>query len=480
MSRLRRRVLARGTQFLDILVMLVSLGLSLFLFSYDVRYYDPLYFFSLKVKVINFIIFAILAFVYVGIFNFLGLYDQRQLRTRLREWLDIFKAVSLSTIFLAAVSLIGKRGNVNQLVLFSFWVICTLLTIVSRVLLQDLLIYLRNKGRNLRHIVIVGSGPRALELAKKLISNRDFGYKLLGFIDDNFEISGSRAISRAKRLCTLKEFDFFIENNVVDEVFTALPIKSYYQQIHRIARICEEQGITVRVPSDWFSLKTARSSAFELDGIPIVSISTGNYAQARFIWMKRLMDIVISIIFLGLFSPVLVVVAALIKLTSPGPIFFKQERVGYYKRIFKVLKFRTMVHNAEKLQSNYEHMNELQGPVFKIKNDPRITRIGKFLRKTSLDEIPQLINVLKGEMSIVGPRPLPIRDVNGFESRWHKRRFSVRPGLTCLWQVNGRNRIGFEDWMKLDLQYIDHWSLGLDLKILAKTVPAVIKGDGAS
>jgi lipopolysaccharide/colanic/teichoic acid biosynthesis glycosyltransferase len=167
-------------------------------------------------------------------------------------------------------------------------------------------------------------------------------------------------------------------------------------------------------------------------------------------------------------------------LTSAGPVFFVQERVGINKRRFKVLKFRTMVVDAERRQQTLETLNEATGPVFKIRNDPRITPLGKFLRKTSIDELPQLCNVLNGDMSLVGPRPLPVRDYNGFSQDWHRRRFSVRPGITCLWQVNGRSRLPFEKWMELDMEYIDRWSLWLDLKILVKTVPAVLKGSGAA
>ena len=171
--------------------------------------------------------------------------------------------------------------------------------------------------------------------------------------------------------------------------------------------------------------------------------------------------------------------AGLIRLTSEGPVFFKQTRMGYGKRPFQIFKFRTMVQNAEKLMSQVEHLNETQGPTFKLKHDPRITPLGKFLRKTSLDELPQLINVLVGDMSLVGPRPLPLRDYEGFSEDWHRRRFSVKPGITCLWQVMGRSSIGFDEWMALDMRYIDQWSVWLDIKILFQTIPAVFRGSGA-
>ena len=177
--------------------------------------------------------------------------------------------------------------------------------------------------------------------------------------------------------------------------------------------------------------------------------------------------------------PLFVLTACLIKLTSAGPVFFIQDRVGLNKRRFRLYKFRTMVADAEEKQAELEDLNEVSGPVFKIKDDPRITSFGNFLRKTSIDELPQLINVLKRDMSLVGPRPLPVLDYNGFDQDWHRRRFSVRPGITCLWQVKGRSSIPFEQWMQLDMEYIDTWSLWLDLKILTKTIPAVLQGSGA-
>jgi lipopolysaccharide/colanic/teichoic acid biosynthesis glycosyltransferase len=179
-------------------------------------------------------------------------------------------------------------------------------------------------------------------------------------------------------------------------------------------------------------------------------------------------------------APLFLLAALIVRLTSPGPALFFQDRVGLNKRRFRLYKFRTMEADAEKRQREVEHLNEASGAVFKIRNDPRLTPVGKFLRKTSIDELPQLFNVLKGDMSLVGPRPLPVRDYQGFHQDWQRRRFSVRPGITCLWQVNGRSSTTFEKWMELDMQYIDHWSLGLDFKILAKTIPAVLRGSGAA
>jgi exopolysaccharide biosynthesis polyprenyl glycosylphosphotransferase len=196
--------------------------------------------------------------------------------------------------------------------------------------------------------------------------------------------------------------------------------------------------------------------------------------------VKRLIDVLVAGALVLVLSPLMLTIAAAIKLRSPGPVFFRQKRLGRNKRRFNLYKFRTMVPDAEAKMAELVHLNEMNGPTFKIRNDPRVTPLGRFLRRTSLDELPQLFNVLAGHMSLVGPRPLPERDYESFSTAWHRRRFSVKPGMTCLWQVMGRNNIPFERWMELDLQYIDQWSLLLDLQILLKTIPAVMKGSGAS
>jgi len=241
---------------------------------------------------------------------------------------------------------------------------------------------------------------------------------------------------------------------------------------------CEEQGILVRFPSPLFNLKLAQSRISHLEGEAFITHSTENMEGWPVI-MKRDLDFTLSLFLLIILSPFFLIISLLIKITSPGPIFFVQERVGLNKHRFRLFKFRTMVQGAEKMITDLERFNEVSGPVFKIKNDPRLTKVGKFLRKTSIDELPQVINVLKGDMSLVGPRPLPVRDYNGFDEDWHRRRFSVRPGITCLWQVNGRSNISFDKWMKLDMEYIDQWSLWLDFKILIMTIPAVLRGSGA-
>jgi exopolysaccharide biosynthesis polyprenyl glycosylphosphotransferase len=269
-----------------------------------------------------------------------------------------------------------------------------------------------------------------------------------------------------------------IADHPIDEVLVALPLDKYGPLVETIVRHCEEQGIIVRLRTEMSQLQVARSYVDDLYGVPILTIQTGP-ADGWQLVAKRSIDVAVSAALLLALAPLFAVVTLLIKLDSPGSVFFAQERIGYNKRRFRMLKFRTMVLKADQQQDVLEHLNEAAGPVFKIKNDPRVTRIGKFLRQFSIDELPQLLNVFKGDMSLVGPRPLPVRDVERIAVQWHKRRFSIKPGITCLWQVNGRSNIAFDEWVRMDLEYIDQWSLGLDIKILIKTIPAVFRGSGA-
>jgi exopolysaccharide biosynthesis polyprenyl glycosylphosphotransferase len=276
----------------------------------------------------------------------------------------------------------------------------------------------------------------------------------------------------------IAELESVIAQEPVDEVFITLPREKYGHIVDTIVRLCEEQGIIVRVYTDMFDLRIARWQVDELGGMPIVTIRSGP-PDGWQLMAKRFIDFCGSAVLLIALAPILAAVAVLIKLDSPGPVFFAQQRVGLNKRRFKVFKFRTMAVGADRQQPMLESLNEAAGPVFKIKDDPRITRIGRFLRRYSIDELPQLFNVFKGEMSLVGPRPLPVRDVERIDALWHKRRLSVKPGVTCLWQVNGRSDVNFNEWVRMDLEYIDKWSLQLDMKILLKTIPAVVKGSGA-
>jgi exopolysaccharide biosynthesis polyprenyl glycosylphosphotransferase len=248
--------------------------------------------------------------------------------------------------------------------------------------------------------------------------------------------------------------------------------------VDKIAQSCEEEGVKLCLMADVFDVHVARTRLVELGPIPLLMLEPVAQEEWKLL-VKRVMDFATACVTVPLLLPVMGILAVAIKFDSPGPIFFGQERVGLHKRRFRMLKFRTMVAGADKLQATLEDANEASGPIFKIANDPRITRVGRFLRRSSLDELPQLFHVLTGEMSLVGPRPMSLRDVDLFDQGIQRKRFSVKPGLTCLWQISGRSNLPFSKWLELDLHYIKHWSLSLDVRILFKTIPAVLSGKGA-
>jgi exopolysaccharide biosynthesis polyprenyl glycosylphosphotransferase len=274
------------------------------------------------------------------------------------------------------------------------------------------------------------------------------------------------------------ELESCLKQNAVAEVYIAGNPAKNGEAMQSAIRTCERFGVPFALPAYGFRLSRARPVNGQGLRDGYVHFLNVEHKPVQKV-MKRLFDVTASALALWLLSPIILVAALLIKLTSPGPIFFKQQRVGMHGRRFFMLKFRSMVANAEELKMKLLSENEQNGPVFKIQKDPRITAVGRFIRKFSIDELPQLINVLRGEMSIVGPRPPLPSEVAQYEP-WQRRRLSVRPGLTCLWQVSGRNKIGFQDWMYLDMQYIDHWSLGQDFNLILKTVPVVLTGRGAS
>ena len=250
-------------------------------------------------------------------------------------------------------------------------------------------------------------------------------------------------------------------------------------RVENIIRLCETEGVEAWLIADFFATKIARASFDEIFGHPLIVFRSAPESSWQMV-AKQLLDFTGALLALLIFAPLMLGIAALIKLTSPGPVMFRQQRSGLNGSPFSIFKFRTMMTNAEQFKHELAAMNEMSGPVFKVTNDPRITPVGRWLRKFSLDELPQLFNVLHGEMSLVGPRPLPVDEVKRFNDLAHRRRLSVKPGLTCLWQISGRNQItDFKDWVRLDLQYIDNWSIWLDLTILLRTVPVVLLGTGA-
>jgi len=479
MTTLRREILLNTLKLFDLVLMLGSFLLASLLILRESGAMTFTEFLSMRVKVGNFVLFLALLVVWHIVFSLSGLYNSRRMSGRRADAIDTLKATTVGAFFIAVAALAFHIRMISPSFLLVFWALATMATVTTRLLLRSFLARIRRRGRNLRNMLIVGTNSRALEFARMIEARPERGYRIKGFVDQ--EWGGLEEFKKSGRslLCDFGNVAAFLRNNVVDEVVVALPVRSLHTHAARIAAVCEEQGITTQVLSNIFDLKVARARAEDFEGASLIANYTGA-AEGVPVLVKRGFDILLSSILLVGLAPLLMALAALIKCSSPGPVLFTQYRLGLNKRKFKIYKFRTMAADAEQKMGGLEHLNEVSGPVFKIKNDPRITLLGKFLRKASIDELPQLFNVLKGDMSLVGPRPLPVRDYEGFTQDWQRRRFSVRPGLTCLWQINGRSSTPFEKWMQLDLQYIDKWSLWLDLEILFRTIPAVLKGSGAA
>ncbi len=395
------------------------------------------------------------------------------------EAVTILRVVVFGIVLLATVAYLIPMRQLSRVWFVLFGAISAVLLVAEKILLRVIARYVRSKGLNYRTILIVGTGRRAIEIAGMIEAHKYWGYKLLGFISDGHRLSNGWASHRV--FGAVPDLRRIVEDGQiglpVDEIVFAVTRKKL-DEMKQIFLMCEELGIRTRVAMNFFQNRIARMEIEELEGVPFLTFTTTPSNETQ-LALKRTLDIAISLALLVVATPVILLVALAIKFSSPGSVLFKQPRIGLNGRLFTLYKFRTMIEDAHERRNEVEHLNEMTGPVFKAKDDPRITRVGRLLRKFSLDELPQLWNVLKGDMSLVGPRPPIPEEVESYH-RWHRRRLSMKPGLTCLWQISGRNNVDFDRWMQMDLQYIDNWSPALDLKILLRTIPAVLSGKGAS
>jgi exopolysaccharide biosynthesis polyprenyl glycosylphosphotransferase len=346
--------------------------------------------------------------------------------------------------------------------------------VVNRLLVLWVAQSMRSRGYNVHNILIVGTGRRAQEFLSLALRHKEWGYRIVGFLDKDPR-GMEKGVLGYPMLGSLDDFPKVLENTVIDEVVFVVP-RAWLPVIEKCILYCEAVGVPATLATDFFDLEIASGVPKEMDGFTYLTFETSRLKDTELI-VKRAVDVAASLVVLALCLPLFALVAWAIKIDSPGPIFFRQTRCGKNGRKFTLYKLRSMVIDAEQRLEELKSRNEMTGPVFKMTDDPRLTRVGRVLRKTSLDEFPQFWNVLVGDMSLVGPRPPLPKEVEQYEP-WQRRRLSMKPGITCIWQVSGRNKIGFEDWMKLDLQYIDRWSLWLDLRILVQTVWAVFKQTG--
>jgi len=335
--------------------------------------------------------------------------------------------------------------------------------------------WVRARGYNFRTVLLVGTGQKAAQLADFLEAHPHWGFRVIGYLDD--ENGGEiRRANRWPSLGRITDFENVLLKEVVDEVVFVIE-KGKLSAYEEALLVAERHGVRSHVSLDIFPHVIARPVLEELDGVPLLSFTTTPSNPGQLL-IKRGVDLAVSLALFLVTLPIQVLAAIAIRLTSSGPVFFRQVRCGLNGRHFTLLKFRTMDSDAEDRLLEISHLNEMSGPVFKASKDPRLTPVGRILRRLSIDELPQLLNVIRGDMSLVGPRPPLPEEVSHYEP-WQHRRLSMSPGLTCLWQVSGRNEVDFDRWMALDLKYIDTWSPMLDLKILLKTVPAVLSGRGA-
>ena len=368
------------------------------------------------------------------------------------------------------------RLDLSRFFLVLFSVYAWVLLLLFRLTAGRVVGVIRREFAAPHFVMVVGTGERAVRMARGLEQSREYGIRLRGFLSERADAPAEIHLRVPYKVLPICDLPSILRQHVVDEVIFAVGSESLVE-LEEVFLMCDEEGVRTRVAVDFFPHVNSTVSLDRFGETPLLTFSAAPYDEIKLL-LKRVTDVVIAAAGLVVLAPVMTAIAILIRLTSPGPAIFRQVRCGLNGRLFLFYKFRSMVENAEELKKDLEHLN-VRETVFKIPDDPRLTAVGRYLRKFSIDEWPQLWNVLRGDMSLVGPRPAVPGEVEHYE-RWQRRRLRMRPGLTCLWAISGRDNVDFETWMKMDMQYIDNWSLALDWKILLQTIPRVLTGRGAN
>lgn len=420
-------------------------------------------------------VFAALTVFLLLVYRVEGLYSL----PRSASWLDEIYTIAIGTLGGVAIwivlAFIYRPLFYSRLFLVFATLITTAMLSISRLLARAVQWRLRARGIGLERVLIVGAGEKSRALVQSLLAQPQLGYQVVGFLDDNPQNLQS-PLGRFPPLGRTSNLDRVLKEQDIDQVIITLPAISQ-QRILSLIDQCQEAGVRVRILPDLFQMSLARVNVEEIGGLPLLGIkevSIRGWNQT----LKRTIDLLISLVGFILLLPLTALLVLAIKLESRGPVLFRQKRIGRDGQPFTLYKFRSMKPGAEEELPSLTDLNQAQGIFFKMRDDPRITRVGRLLRRTSLDEFPQLLNVLRGEMSLVGPRPGLPQEVENYQE-WHKKRWEVQPGLTGLWQVMGRSDLSFDEMVMLDLYYIENWSLWLDLKILLLTIPTVLTGRGA-
>ncbi|MCC6953243.1 MAG: sugar transferase [Deltaproteobacteria bacterium] len=448
---------------------------------------------------------VVLAFaipVYNVVLSGLGAYRSMRLSSAATLIRITSFASAIAFLCLAALLFLLKL-DLSRSLIGLFCAFCAVGLFVERHFVLWVLRLFRLRGKNFRNVLIAGTGEQALRLVHEITSRPELGVRVIGLValalDDAVEgqgigeldrranarsgtarrtgDTGTRGVVPIEIVADPTTFEDALKRYATDEVLFT-DVNKHFAQIEDLCQICADEGVGVSLAADFFSLEILKSDLSYFGDVPLIHYSRVP-ADGLSIFLKRVVDALVSMVLIVVLSPLLAVIATWIRFESKGPVFFRQERVGLNGRRFTLLKFRSMVSDAESILPKLQKYNEMTGPVFKMTNDPRITRVGRFLRRYSLDELPQLWNVFRGDMSLVGPRP-PLPSEVSHYLRKQRRRLSMRPGMTCTWQINGRNDIpDFEQWAKMDLDYIDNWSLTRDFALLMQTIPAVFRGTGA-
>ncbi len=425
-------------------------------------------------------IIPIVVALWIGAGVTTGIYRDIREEDPRRGFADPLKVGFAATVLLFAVISLIKFEYISRLLLGIYAVVDLLLMICFRLVARAFAAPLRRSVSGLRSFLLVGGGPEMADIARTLEVNESRGMRLFGFVHTSIGLappaSPVQGLAKSYPAFSLPELPDLLRRHVIDEVIFVVA----HEELEKLGDtflVCEQEGVKTRVLLSFFPQSVSRVYLERLGSRPLLTFSAT--PEDEFLLLKRALDFLMALIALVVLSPLLLILAILVKLTSRGPVLFRQTRCGLGARKFTLYKFRSMRADADMVRQELEALNEVDGPVFKIKNDPRCTTIGRFMRKFSLDELPQLINIIKGDMSFVGPRPPLPAEVEKYE-RWQRRRLRMQPGLTCLWALEGRSKLSFRRWMELDLEYIDHWSMGLDWKILLRTIPVVLLGRGAS
>jgi exopolysaccharide biosynthesis polyprenyl glycosylphosphotransferase len=475
LARVKRRWLfIAGLAVSDIILINIAFAIAYWI-RYDLQWLravDPAFLVPFSV----FIPFAlILTILLILVYRQERLYRLRRGTSWFDEVYAIINGTTTGIVIMVVLVFISRPTFYSRLIFFYAGALIVVLLSFSRLIKNIVVHRLRQRGIGVARAIIVGVGEVGRTVIRTIVAHPELGYQIVGFVDDD-PAKGTKDIGRFKGLGSLDNLAPLVQDEAIDEVIITLPWQ-YHRKIMAIIAQCQRENVRARIVPDLFQMTLGQMSISAMAGIPLIGIKQVSIRGFRRV-VKRGIDVASSLVFLILAMPLMGLSALAIKLDSPGPVLFRQERVGKGGRHFTLYKFRSMTVDAEAQKELLQDLNEADGPLFKIKDDPRVTRAGRWLRRLSLDEFPQFYNVLRGDMSLIGPRPPVPEEVAQYQP-WHMRRLEIAPGITGLWQVSGRSDLPFDEMVLLDIYYAEQWTPALDMKIFLRTIPRVILGYGA-